>query len=317
LFAAALLFGTSCDREEIEETTSAPPLEAPAVPDAPFPEPGAARVEFADGRVSVLSNGAQRLAILRQLAQQAGFELVTRDLERRALRLRIEDAALGEALFELLRGVHYGVEYAFDADTDSHVPIRLSVGKPLEVAAASEPKPAHRDGEHESKRARRRKGQESFEKLHERLSAASPEERQRLREQHAARAEQMEAALLDQLGDGDPDLRADAVFGLPIDGEGERGAERLRRMTRVLADDPDPRVRTAAAQRLGEANSQGVVASLVAALSDPDREVVLEAIDALEGIDDASVIPDLEALLQDPDPGIREAAEFAVEYLQW
>jgi hypothetical protein len=317
LFAGVLLFGTACDREQIEETISPPPLEALAASDAPIPEPGTAWVEFADGRVSVLSNGAQRLAVLRQLAQRAGFELVTRDLERRALRLRIEDAALGEAFFALLRGVRYGVEYAFDADLGSHVVVRLSVGEPVEAAAEEEARPAAPDGERKSERTQRQERPEWFEKLHERLSAASPEERRRLSEKHAARAEELEALLLDQLGDADPELRADAVFGLPIGGEGEQGVERLRRVAQVLADDPDPRVRMAAAQRLGESDSRDSVASLVAALSDPDREVVLEAIEALEDIDDASVIPDLEALLRDPDPGIREAAGFAIEYLRW
>jgi hypothetical protein len=316
LFAGLLLFATACGREEAEPTLSAPPLEAPAVSDAPFPEPGSAWVEFADGRVRVLSNGANRLAVLEQLAEQADFELVTRDLERRALRLRIEDVGLGEALFAMLRGVRYSLEYDFDEDAGSQVLVRLTVGEPVETAAL-EPRPAPPNGEREPKRARGEKGRERFEKLRERVSAASPEERERLREKHAARAEEMEPELLDQLEDGDPELRADAVSELPLEGEGEQGEERLERMAQVLKDDPDPRVRMAAAQRLGETDARDAVAPLVGALSDPDREVVLEAIDALEDIDDPSVIPDLEALLQDPDPGIREAAEFAIEYLQW
>jgi hypothetical protein len=317
VLAGFLLFATACGREEADPTLSAPPsLEAPTVSDVPFPEPGSAWVEFADGRVSVLSNGANRLAVLRRLAQQADFELVTRDLERRALRLRIEDAGLGDALFAMLRGVRYSLEYDFDEDVGSHVLVRLTVGEPVEIAAP-EPRPAPPDGEREPQRARRGKGRERFEKLRERVSAASPEDRRRLREKHDARAEEMEAELLDQLGDGDPEVRVDAVSELPLEGEGEQGEERLERVAQVLTDDPDPRVRMAAAQRLGETDSRNAVAPLVGALSDPEREVVLEAIDALEDIDDPSVIPDLEALLQDPDPRIREAAEFAIEYLKW
>jgi HEAT repeat protein len=53
------------------------------------------------------------------------------------------------------------------------------------------------------------------------------------------------------------------------------------------------------------------------ALSDPDREVVLAAIRALEDIDHVSAVPHLQSLLQDPDPEVREAAEFAIEYIQW
>jgi len=110
LISGALLFATACGREGADQTIDALPVYAPAVSDAPLPGPGTARVEVADGRVSVISNGAQRIAVLRQLAEQAGFELVSGYLERKALRLSIDDAALGEALFALLKGVRYGVE---------------------------------------------------------------------------------------------------------------------------------------------------------------------------------------------------------------
>lgn len=316
LFAGLLLLATACGREEADPTLSAPPREAPAASGLSFPEPGSAWVEFADGRVSVLSNGANRLAVLQRLAEQADFELVIRDLERRALRLRIEDAGLGEALSAMLRGVRYSLEYDFDEDAGSQVLVRLTVGEPVEIAGP-EPGPAARGEAREPERARREMAGERFERLRERVSATSPEERERLREKHAARAEEMEPELLEQLRDGDPEMRADAVSELPLEGEGARGEERLERVAKVLTGDPDPRVRMAAAQRLGESDAQGAVAALVGALADPEREVVLEAIDALEDIDDPSAIPDLEALLQDPDPGIREAAEFAIEYLQW
>jgi hypothetical protein len=153
--------------------------------------------------------------------------------------------------------------------------------------------------------------------LRKRDAERSPEERQHLREERAARAEAMEDELVEQLGDPDPSVRAEAASELPIGGKGEEEAERLQRLARVAADDPDPRARIAAVGRLGEADSPDAVNPLVEALYDPDREVVLEALDALQDRDDATVIPYLDPLLEDPDPEIREEAEYTREWLQW
>jgi HEAT repeat protein len=153
--------------------------------------------------------------------------------------------------------------------------------------------------------------------LRKRNAERSPEERQRLHEEQAARAEAMEEDLIEQLGDPDPSVRAEAASELPLGGEGEEGAERLQRLARIAADDPDPRVRIAAVGRLGESDSPNAVNPLVEALDDPDREVVLEALDALQDRNDASLIPYLDPLLQDPDPEIREKAGFTREWLQW
>jgi len=318
LFAGALLFAAACGREEVDQTVDALPVEALAVSETPVLEPGTARVEFFDGRVSVTSNGAQRIAVLRELAEQAGFELVSGDLERQALKLRIEDVALGEALFVLLRGVHYGVEYGYEAGVDSHALVRLTVGEPIDVAAAAKPQAERWDETPQFESAEQEKlARKILVDLRERTAERSQEELQRLREEHAARAEAMEDELVERIGDPDPSVRADAVSDLPLGGEEAQGAERLQRLARVAADDPDPRVRIAAVGRLGESDSPGAVDPLVGALDDPDREVVLEALDAVQDLDDVALIPYLEPLLQDPDTEIREKAEFTKEWLQW
>jgi hypothetical protein len=311
LVASALLFASACGREPADQTAG-----APSIFDTPLPEPGAARVEFADGRVSVFSNGAQRLVVLRQLAEQVGFELVIGDLERRALKLRIEDAELREALGLLLRGVRYDVEYDYDAGEGSHALSRLTVGEPIAAVAAA-PRAERRVIELKIESAREEEARNQFESYRERLAAMSPEERQRLRDERAARAEAMEEELIAQLGDPDPMVRADVISELPLGGEGQQSAERLERIARAAADDIDPLVRIAALDRLGEADSPEVLDPLVAALGDPDRQVVLEVLDVLQDRDDASVIPYVEPLLQDPDPDIREEAEFTIEWLGW
>ena len=145
----------------------------------------------------------------------------------------------------------------------------------------------------------------------------TPEQKQRLHEEQLARAEAMEPQLLAQLEDPDPELRLDAVEDLPVEGEGSLGGDRVQRMAAVIAKDPDRRVRIAAVERLEDAAHPDALRVLVDTLSDPDPGVVLQAIEALEFIDDRSVIPDLEPLTRDPNPEVREAAEFAIEYLQW
>jgi hypothetical protein len=327
--SAALVVGcifltTSCGSEDADEAAAEPSIEAPAAHQPSLPVLGTARVEIANGRVSVLSNGAQRLAILQRLADEVGFDLDVGDLEPLALTLRIEDAALGEALVTLLAGVRYRLEYDFDAAVGSNVLVWLAVGEPVSVGEPaavggvplSESEPRRPDADvapHLDAPAVR----DLIEQQRARLAAMSPEERRRLRERSAARADAMEPEFLEQLEDLDPRVRAEAVSELPLEGEGAKGAERFERMASLLGEDPDRRVRAAAAERIGEIESPEAVHSLALALSDPDREVVLAAIRALEDIDHVSAVPHLQSLLQDPDPEVREAAEFAIEYIQW
>jgi len=201
---------------------------------------------------------------------------------------------------------------------DSHVLVRLTVGEPIEVAATARPQAERLDGDPQFESAEGEKLARKFlARLRERNAERSQEERQRLREEQAARAEEIEEELIERLGDPDPSMRAEAAWELPLGGSGKQGAERVQRLARVAADDPDPRVWIAAVGRLGETDSPDAAGPLVEALYDPDREVVLEALDALQDRDDASLIPYLEPLLQDPDPEIRERAGYTREWLQW
>ena len=308
LLTGMLFFETACRPKESDEVAAAPAVEVAATFEPPLPALGTARVAFANGRVSVRSNGAQRWAILEQLAQKAGFELLGGDLKRQRLTLRIEDAPLSEALATLLVGVRYSLELDFDAAKGLHVVREVAVGPPVNVAAAAvaAAPPPEIDW----------KGREPFGKAPARLAAISPEEWQRMREQGTAQAEAMETQLLVQLDDPDPRGRAEAVSSLPVFGEGGEGAERFQHVTKLLADDPDRGVRIAAAERLGESESPEAVRPLVLALSDPDRDVVLAAIEALEYVDDISAIPHLETLLEDFDGDIRDAAESAIQYIE-
>ncbi len=309
LLTGLLFVGAGCGPDEAAEIAVAPPGTEPASTSAAAPlAPGSVRVEYLDGRVSLLSNGAGRLAILERLAEMAGFELFTGEVQRHALTLRIESAPLGEALAALLERVPYSLEYDRDPTTGRNALVSLTVGRPVSVAAEQEPElpasPVLASTTSALDRARTR-----YERV-------SPGERQRRHDTYYAETEAMEPELIALLDDPDPAVRAEAVSDLPLRGNGEVGAERLRRMSALLSD-PDSHVRISAVERLGEGNSPEVANSLVEALSDPSREVVLAAIAALEDVDHPSAISHLEPLREDHDPEIREAAEFAIEWLEW
>jgi hypothetical protein len=308
LLAGTLLLETACRPKEAAEAVRAPRVEVAPAFEPPLPAPGTAWVALDNGRVSVRSNGAQRWAILEQLAQKARFKLLRGDLKRRAMTLRIEDAPLSEALATLLVGVRYSLEFDFDAAKGRHVVREVAVGPPVTVAAAAVAAAPLREIN--------RKGREHFEIARGRSPAISPEERQRMRERSTAQTEAMQPQLLVQLEDPDPRVRAEAVSLLAVFGEEVEDAERFQLVTTLLADDPDRGVRIAAAERLGEFESPEAVRPLVLALSDPDRDVVLAAIEALEDVDDASAIPDLELLLEDHDEEIREAAELTIQFIE-
>jgi HEAT repeat protein len=132
----------------------------------------------------------------------------------------------------------------------------------------------------------------------------SPEEREKL---EAERREE-EARLAREIEDPDAWVRAEAVRRVAPEGEGEEVLNEL------LARDPSPQVRAAAALRLGGGESFSAVDALLKSLSDPSPQVVIAALDSLEDVGDASIIPKLEGLMNHPDPEVREAV---VETMGW
>ena len=111
------------------------------------------------------------------------------------------------------------------------------------------------------------------------------------------------------LDDADAAERIEALERIDPQGEG------LPLIIERLAQDPDPRVRSAAAEKLEFVDTLTGVDALVGALNDPDKQVVLAAIDALEFTDDYSVTEDLVPLLQHPDADVREAAAEAIDFI--
>ena len=115
---------------------------------------------------------------------------------------------------------------------------------------------------------------------------------------------------LEDLESPDAELRAHAVSALmPEDDE-------LDRLIAVLARDPSPLVRAAAAEELGDADDPRAVDALIGALADGHREVVLEVIDALAWLEDSSAVPALVSLLGTTgDPELLDAAVEAIDWI--
>ena len=254
-------------------------------------------VDYRDGRVTVISEGASLQEILERLAEAAGFELEMSGVGPRRLRVHIENAGLRDALAKLLLGLTYETNWAYAADADRHRLAVLRVGRlrpfrapPEGVArrpAAAEPKSPLAA----SKRDRDR-----------------PSRRLPVRRVDPAEIEAEEAELYEMLASSDARDRMAAVEELDTDGLG------LERLLDTLGDE-DPLVRVAVVSRLEDADGFAVVRGIVSALEDPDPRVVLRAIAAVEMLQDETLIRELGPLAGDDDASIRQAAEQAIEFL--
>ena len=114
----------------------------------------------------------------------------------------------------------------------------------------------------------------------------------------------------EQLHSRDPAERVEAVEATDV-----TSVSGFAAVVDRLANDPDPNVREAAAESLGDADV-GAVRPLLEALGDSDSKVVLAALESLESVGDASVVPELAAVLQHHDPAVRERAAEVADFLE-
>ncbi len=322
LVAGCLVVLTGCGAGQ-EGELGEPSLEAAAIPASPdslaaalpLPDRGAARVEVSGGRVTVISNGAGRVSVLDRLAQMGGFELELGAFEDRPLFARVERADLRSALPILIAGSAYSVDYRFVPELGAHALARLRLGEALPAgSAAGSPESGltaslPSEGSELDPSARRESSEGATAEPAGGLAGLATALARGAASQADPHREAERASLRAELESSDPDDRASAVADIEPEGEG------LELLVDLLAGDPDPGVRTAAAEQLADGEGYAAVRALVDALADPDREVVLEAIESLELAGDASVVPDLEPLLEHPDAEIRGAAEEALDFL--
>jgi len=299
LTAAALVaIGTGCGSQEAPDPVATTPTDSRTAPDRSLATEAKAHVEYADGRVTLRSEGSLRLAVLEQLAAQAGFEIVAGKIDAQPITLQIERAALVDAIALILDGLSYTLEYEFDEASKTRTIARVKIGDALAHEAVSPAETTATDA------LQRRDSEPS--------AAARSAERARIdrTESTSAASNAEQAELLSELDSSDPETRADAADWIDLEGEA------LARMISLLKSDPDAEVRATIADRLGEEISPVSVAALTAAFQDPDSEVVLRAIEALEFDAEPDLIPELKPLLGHADPDVREAAQDLIEDLE-
>jgi hypothetical protein len=284
--ATLVTIGLGCGSQETSDPEATDLARAKPTPDRPLPAPGEAYVEYSDGRVTVRSNGALQLAVLEQLAAQAGFEIVAKRTETRPITLDIDRVSLVVGIASILDGFSYTVGYDFDEASGSRILTRVEIDRPLDSGALKKP-------DRVSSAAIRSAGEARGEREGPTGDAYATEQ----------------AELLSELDSPDLDARIDAVDWIDLEGEA------LERLVSLLESEPDAEVRAAIVDRLGEEESPAAIAGLINALRDPDSEVVLRAIEALEFEAGPWLIPELERLLSHSDPEVREAAQDAKDFL--
>ncbi|MEE8474864.1 MAG: HEAT repeat domain-containing protein [Myxococcota bacterium] len=105
-------------------------------------------------------------------------------------------------------------------------------------------------------------------------------------------------------------MRAVAAGQIEPEGDG------VLQLADLIASDPSPEVRRAAAGELAGTESAAAVNALVGTLDDSDPEVVIEALDSLVFAGDETVIPQIRPYTQHSNRDIAEAALEAVEFLE-
>jgi hypothetical protein len=131
-----------------------------------------------------------------------------------------------------------------------------------------------------------------------------------LAERREQRPPVAETAALEQLASADPEERVEGVEWADV-----ASAAGFAAVVERLTNDPDPAVRAAAAESLGDADV-GAVPPLLGALDDAEPRVVLAALESLEMLGDASTVPELTPFLDHPDAAVRERVAEVIEFLE-
>jgi len=300
--AAALILAVACERAERKgPTESAAPAPSEAASEALVP--GEVRVGFRDGRVTIECQEAPRGLVVEKLAREARFEF-TGELDARPLTLDVRHQPLEPVLATLLADLPYRAQWRFDPKTRSHELARLEVGE-IPAAAADAAASADKTKRRDMADALRKQMRE----LREKASAGEDQ-----KAEIAARRDERvrsQADLLEQLRSSNPEMRLEAVEGLDPEGPA------LAVLLEVLKSDPDPRVRSKAAEQGGDAEGFMACSGLLDALGDAEPAVVLQALESLEFSCDASVAPIVsQRCAQATDPVVQGRCAEAIDFLQ-
>jgi hypothetical protein len=270
----------------------------------PLPAPGTVTVEFADNRLTVLSNAAPHRHVVEQVAQAAEFGIVLGEFESRSLTLEIVDSPLEKALPLLLPDLSYTAEYLFDKNQRHHLLSNLYVGQTAIPAQGAKSATTHLKTAETNANSRLEQRHMELPVISDNAADALHQEVQALIEHQIEFVNRTESAT-DQ-------IRADSIQEIPSSGEG------LHLLLDTLALDPEPKVRAAAAKRLSSARGFETMNGLIDAIYDPAHEVALEAIEALTAMGDQSVILSLESALNHQlDPAVQQALKRGIRSLEF
>jgi HEAT repeat protein len=231
------------------------------------------------------------MQVLKELAREARFEVEIHagGGPTGSVTLRAVDVPVERALARLLGSVPYALHYeGGEAGEDARL-ARVAFGEPGpeggiagELERSREPQPV--------------------EKV-PRIARREPLD--------PARFEERQYEDIRNLEDSRTEVRIDAAESIYPDEEG------VAALAEIVTDDPDPAVRVAAAETLGQAlEDPNALGALLRALRDPDPEVVIAALDGIGFIGDHTVIPELEFLRDDPNPDVRDARDDTADWLE-
>jgi HEAT repeat protein len=235
------------------------------------------------------------MQVLKELAREARFEVEIHagGGPTGSVTLRAVDVPVERALARLLGSVPYALHYeGGEAGEDARL-ARVAFGEPGpeggiagELEGSREPQPMREDRQ----TARREWKREPPD---------------------PTRLEEMQYEDIRNLEDSRTEVRIDAAESIYPDEEG------VAALAEIVTDDPDPAVRVAAAETLGQAlEDPNALGALLRALRDPDPEVVIAALDGIGFIGDHTVIPELEFLRDDPNPDVRDARDDTADWLE-
>ncbi|MGI9589802.1 MAG: HEAT repeat domain-containing protein [Myxococcota bacterium] len=283
LLVAAL--GCEGESEVGESRAERPPAPAAAPPgpvaESPRPKLQPGKPVLRDGRVWLQARNEARDRLLFRLSETAGFAVEVAGLDPAPVSAEFEDAELAQVLSVLAGDLPFALDYELDARSGRHELVSVRVGvaseaSPASASVAVAPAPVARA----SPRALEPSRTPEHERLLRSLEIANLEARREL------------------VGDLEP-------VGIQLDA-----------LAHVLHNDPDPEIRSLAAETLATADSYGAVRTLVAALEEEDPDVLLEVIEALEFAGDETITGELEPLLEHRDRRVRTAAQEAIEFLE-
>jgi len=160
-----------------------------------------------------------------------------------------------------------------------------------------------------SSRARLERARERVTALQESIKRVGGEERRELENEYDQATDALQEQFRQALSDPDPVVREEMLEEVEIDSGDARD-----RIGALAQEDPNPRVRAAAAEMLGDDGTFQAVAELIGMLDDREPAVLVATLEALDRSGDESIEPYIKPLSDHPNSQVREMANEMLEF---